>query len=118
MLLAALTASYVLYGFETAGSLAEETVSPRTRSPRAILRALGAAAVLGGLLILAGLMAAPDLNDPALSRLGGGLTTIVDELGPVVGKASLVMVVIAIASCAWPSTPGPSGSCSRWPATA
>ena len=36
-LAAALTASYVLYGFETAGSLAEETVSPRVKSPRAIL---------------------------------------------------------------------------------
>ena len=38
---AALTASYVLYGFDTAGTLAEETHNPRKKAPRAILQALG-----------------------------------------------------------------------------
>ena len=42
-LAAALTASYVFYGFDTAGSLAEETIEPRKRAPRAILQALGSA---------------------------------------------------------------------------
>ena len=43
-LAAALMASYVLYGFDTAGTLAEETDQPRRRAPRAILQALAAAA--------------------------------------------------------------------------
>ena len=63
-LAATLTASYVLYGFETAGSLAEETVSPRKQSPRAILHAIVSASILGGLLILSALMAARDPSDP------------------------------------------------------
>ncbi len=98
-LAAALTASYVLYGFETAGSLAEETVSPRKKSPRAIVLALGSAAVLGGLLILSALMAADDPADPDLA--GGGLTLIVrTALGPGLGSAFLVVVAVAIVSCA------------------
>ena len=34
--------AYVMYGFDTAGSLAEETNNPRKHAPRAILRALAA----------------------------------------------------------------------------
>ncbi len=101
MLAAGLTASYVLYGFETAGSLAEETTNPREKSPRAILHALGSAGLLGGLLILAALMAAPDLFNPSLGRPDGGLSGITTEvLGPVVGKFFLVIVAVAIGSCA------------------
>src|SRR5262249_1535858 len=40
LLAASLMASYVLYGFDTAGTLAEETDDPRRRAPRAILAAL------------------------------------------------------------------------------
>ena len=49
---------YVMYGFDTAGALAEETREPRRRVPRAILQALTAAAGLGALLILTALLAA------------------------------------------------------------
>lgn len=100
-LAAALTASYVLYGFETAGSLAEETVEPRIKSPRAILLAIGSAGIIGGLLISSGLMAARDPLDPALGRPDGGLARIATEaLGPGVSRAFLVVVAVAIASCA------------------
>ena len=100
-LAAATTASYVLYGFETAGSLAEETVSPRTQSPRAILLAIGSASVVGALLILSGLMAARDPFDPALGQPDGGLALIVtDRLGLLGGRFALAFVVVAIASCA------------------
>ena len=40
-LAASLMASYVLYGFDTAGTLAEETDDPRRRAPWAILHAFG-----------------------------------------------------------------------------
>ena len=79
-------ASYVMYGFDTAGALAEETGEPRRRAPWAILRALAAAGLAGGLLILFGILA---VSDPALAELGtisGGLPFLVknvlgDKLG-------------------------------------
>jgi len=99
-LTASLMASYVMYGFDTAGSLAEETDDPRRRAPRAILQALGAAALMGGLLIAFGLMAAVDLSDPALGRLSGGLPLVVkDVLGPRLGRVFLGEVVFAVTVC-------------------
>ena len=55
-LIGAIMPAYVMYGFDTAGSLAEETSDPRRRAPRAILMALGAAGVVGMLLLLVALM--------------------------------------------------------------
>jgi urea carboxylase system permease len=101
LLPAAVMPSYVLYGFDTAGMLAEETKEPRQRAPRAILRALLVAGVAGGLLILAGLMAAANPAAPILSELRGGLSFIVkDALGPGLGRALLATVVCTISTCA------------------
>src|SRR6476620_8562412 len=69
----ALTASYVLYGFDTAGTLAEETHDPRKKAPRAILQALLSAGFAGLLVLLLALMAAPDLGNPDLGNISGGL---------------------------------------------
>ena len=46
-LVAGLMSAYVMYGFDTAGSLAEETLDPRKHAPPAILRALTAAGMAG-----------------------------------------------------------------------
>jgi amino acid transporter len=95
-----LTASFVLYGFETAASLAEETHDPRRAAPRAILQGLGACGAAGLLIILVALMAAGDLHAPALTEDSGGLAAIVRErLGDTFGKLLLWDVVIAIAAC-------------------
>jgi urea carboxylase system permease len=100
-LMAALMASFVMYGFDTAGALAEETLSPRRQVPKAILQALAAAGVLGGLLLLFALMAAPALNDPLLAKDEGGLPLIVrDTLGPQLGGVFLWNVIFAIIVCA------------------
>jgi urea carboxylase system permease len=97
---AALTASYVMYGFDTAGSLAEETADPRRTAPRAILHALGAAGVLGFLLLVASLMAAAALDAPELGRIDGGLPSIVTgALGTTFGKVLLCDVLFAILVC-------------------
>ena len=63
-LIGAIMPAYVMFGFDTAGSLAEETNDPRKRAPRAILMALGAAGVAGMLLLLFALMSAKDLHNP------------------------------------------------------
>jgi urea carboxylase system permease len=97
---AGLTASYVMYGYDTAGSLAEETTQPRKKAPWAILQALSAAAAVGGLLILMALMAAANLRDDRLGKDDGGLPLIVTStLGDGVGKLFLCDVIFAIAVC-------------------
>jgi urea carboxylase system permease len=101
LLAAAVMPSYVMYGFDTAGTLAEETKDPRRRAPWAILRALGAAGVAGGLLIAAGLLAASDPAGAGLSEITGGLPAIVkDALGQEVGLIFLVTVIFAVSVCA------------------
>jgi urea carboxylase system permease len=100
-LAAALMASYVLYGFDTAGTLAEETSHPRRRAPRAILQALTAAALAGALLIVSSILAVSDPARPELGRIDGGLPMLVkDVLGPGLGTLFLVDVVFAVFVCA------------------
>jgi urea carboxylase system permease len=95
-----LTASYVLYGYDTAGSLAEETHDPRRKAPWAILQALLAAGVAGALLLVTGLMAAGDLGNPLLGKEEGGLPLLVKEtLGKGLGTIFLIAVIVAITVC-------------------
>ena len=100
-LAAALMASYVMYGFDTAGALAEETGEPRRRAPWAILQALAAAALAGGLLILFGILAVSDPGLPELGRISGGLPFLVKNvLGEKLGVLLLVEVIFAVCVCA------------------
>jgi urea carboxylase system permease len=100
-LVAALMASYVLYGFDTAGTLAEETSHPRRRAPRAIVQALAAAALAGALLIVAAILAVSDPSHPDLGQIAGGLPMLVkDVLGPGLGTLFLIDVVFAVFVCA------------------
>ena len=99
MLISILLGLYVMWGFDTAGSVGEETINPRKTNPRAIVRALLASGVLGGLLILTALMAVKDLNAKDLGSLG--LTYVVTSvLGDGFGKLLLICVAIAIFVCA------------------
>jgi amino acid transporter len=100
MTAAALTASYVLYGFDTAGTLAEETHDPRRKAPRAILQALIAAGLSGLLVLLFALMAVPDLSSPNLGNISGGMPMLVKTvLGETMGILFLCIVIFAIFVC-------------------
>jgi urea carboxylase system permease len=100
-LAAALMASYVMYGFDTAGSLAEETKDPRRKAPWAILQALTAAAVAGTFLMLFGMMAVSDIHADFLSKENGGLGFIVtDVIGERLGILFLIDVILAVTVCA------------------
>jgi urea carboxylase system permease len=95
---AGVMAAYLLYGYDTAGTLAEETANPRRRAPRAILQALAAAGLGGALILLFSLQALPDPHDANLSDLG--LPYLVKEvLGERLGKVFLLDVVFAITVC-------------------
>lgn len=99
-LIAALASGYVMYGFDTASSLGEETVDPRRTAPRAILRAVTASFVLGGLILLFGLMAVEDIRDPQLSSSTGGLQyVLLQAAGTGVGRVFLLAIVVAITVC-------------------
>jgi urea carboxylase system permease len=99
-LIASLASGYVMYGFDTASSLGEETVEPRRTAPKAIFRAILASFVIGGGILVFAVMAAPDLTDPALGESTGGLQYIVEQVmwGPL-GTVFLVCIVIAVTVC-------------------
>ncbi len=100
-LVAALASAYVMYGFDTASSLGEETVDPRRTAPTAILRAVIASFVIGGLILLLLILAAPDLSDPAIgTKAGGGQLILLQVLGGPVGTVFLLSIAIAITVCA------------------
>ena len=99
-LVASLASGYVMYGFDTASSLGEETVDPRRTAPKAILRAILASFVIGGAILVFAVMAAPDLEDPLIGSSEGGLQYIVEQVmwGPL-GKIFLVCIVVAVTVC-------------------
>lgn len=98
LLLAAIMPAYVMFGFDTAGSLAEETKNPRRTTPRALLQALAAAGTAGLLLLLLALMAADSIKPSVLGA--GGLPSVLESaLGTTVGKILLVDVAFAIFIC-------------------
>jgi urea carboxylase system permease len=99
-LAAALASAYVMYGFDTASSLGEESVNPRRNAPRAILRAVIASFILGGLIILGALMAVNDLNSEEFTAGFGALPFVLDEaFGGFVADLFLAAVVVAITVC-------------------
>ncbi len=100
-LAAALTSSYVLFGYDTAGSLAEETTEPRKKVPWAIIQALSAAGLMGAFVMLFALMAVKNINMPELAMSSGGLPFIVKNvLGETLGNIFLIDVIMAITACA------------------
>lgn len=97
-LASALMAAYVMYGFDSAGELSEETRSPRRTAPKAILRALAVSGLGGAALLITGLMAAPSLTNGDLATQGLPYV-LTSTLGPNVGRALLVDVAVAICVC-------------------
>ena len=90
--------AYVMYGFDTAGTLAEETNDPRRAAPPAIIRALIAAGLIGGILLILAMMDVRSLTDKNIGLLG--LPYIVKQaLGSTLGDIFLVDAAIAIMVC-------------------
>lgn len=97
-LVSTLMACYVMYGFDSAGELSEETRAPRRTAPKAILRALATSGVGGALLLVAALMAVGKITDPNLAS--GGLPYIItSRLGTTFGNIILVDVSVAVSVC-------------------
>jgi len=98
LLIGGIMSAYVMYGFDTAGTLAEETNDPRRAAPPAIIRALITSAIIGGLLILFALMAVKNISDKNIGLLG--LPYIIKQaLGNTTGDVFLIDSAIAITVC-------------------
>lgn len=99
LLVGAIMPLYVMYGFDSAGSLAEETDNPRKRAPRAIIQALATAGTMGFLLILFGTMAVSDSLYPDGLGAGGLALITKDVLGDFWGDVFLWDCALAIFVC-------------------
>jgi urea carboxylase system permease len=97
-LIGGIMSAYVMYGFDTAGTLAEETNNPRKHAPPAILRALIAAGIIGALLIMFAMMDVKNITDKNIGLLG--LPYIIKQaLGSTTGNVFLIDSAIAITVC-------------------
>ena len=69
-LIAMFMSLFVIYGFDTAGTLAEETRDPRREAPKAILASIVGAFLIGGVFLYACLLAIPNLKSAITGGFG------------------------------------------------
>jgi len=62
--------AYVIYGFDTASTLAEETKDPRREAPKAVLASVIGAFVIGAIFLWALLIAIPNLHEAVTGFFG------------------------------------------------
>lgn len=95
LMLALVLGVFVMYGFDTAASVGEETINPRKTSPRAIIRAILASGVFGALLLLTAFMSVDDITSADISS--GGLAYVIkDVLGNTFGDIALICSFFAV----------------------
>ncbi|HLZ80808.1 MAG TPA: amino acid permease, partial [Ktedonobacteraceae bacterium] len=95
---------FVIYGFDTAGTLGEETRDPQKNAPRGVLWSIGLS-FIAGLLFLGGTLLSIS-NYPKIEGIAQGAnflsalpTIIQDALGPFWGNVYLFVVLIAVFVC-------------------
>ncbi|MFN2627874.1 MAG: APC family permease [Gaiellaceae bacterium] len=89
---------FVIYGFDTAGTLAEETRNPRREAPKAIMGSILGAFIIGGVFLYAMLLAIPNLKTAI--KDGWGPATIIDaNFGNAFSTVFLLVVSAAIFVC-------------------
>src|ERR1700716_2065995 len=92
---------FVIYGFDTASTLAEETKNPRREAPRAVLASIIGAAIIGAIFLFATIIAVPGDMGKFVSDIGAGkipfpLVTIIDSNFP--GGAPNIFLLDLIAA--------------------
>jgi amino acid transporter len=89
---------YVIYGFDTASTLAEETHDPRREGPKAVLYSVLGAFVIGAIFLWGVLMAVPDMAT-AVAEFWGPTTVITAVASEVFQVLYLFVVVASIFVC-------------------
>lgn len=91
---------WVMYGFDTASTLAEESHDPRRNAPRSVLASLVAAFATGGIFIAAMLLAVPGSIREAVKGALSPVDIISRNLPNALTVVYLAVVVIAVfATC-------------------
>jgi amino acid transporter len=85
---------FVIYGFDTASTLAEETRDPRRNAPKAVLFSVIGAFIIGGVFLLGTLVAIPNLGTAI--KDGWGPAQII-EANFSTGFATLYLFVVSAA---------------------
>ena len=89
---------YVIYGFDTASTLAEETKDPRREAPRAVIGSVIGAFLIGVVFLWATLMAVPDLG-VAIKDAWGPAQIIDANFSNAFATTYLLVVAAAIFVC-------------------
>ncbi len=91
---------FVIYGFDTASTLAEETNDPRRAAPRAVLGSVAAAFIIGFVFLWAMLMAVPGDLDKVVAAGGLSPAEIIQaNLSKALATGYLFVVSFAIFVC-------------------
>jgi amino acid transporter len=97
-LIAMFMSLYVIYGFDTASTLAEETKDPRRAAPKAVIASVIGAFVIGGVFLYAMLLGIPDMK--AAIKGSWGPAQIIDaNFGNAFSTVFLLVVAAAIFVC-------------------
>jgi len=94
-----LTGAWVMYGFDTAGGLAEETVNPTREVPRAMLTAIGITAVISAFWLVAMVLAIPDVAKTQAQSTGAIAYIFNAHFPSWVTNVFLISVCAAIFVC-------------------
>src|SRR6516164_5529967 len=90
---------FVIYGFDTASTLAEETRDPRRNAPKAVLFSVIGAFVIGGVFLLGTLVAIPNLTT-AMKAPGWSPATVIEaNFSSAFSTLYLLVVSAAIFVC-------------------
>jgi urea carboxylase system permease len=89
---------YVIYGFDTASTLAEETKDPRREAPKAVIGSVIGAFLIGVVFLWATLMAIPDMKT-AISESWGPAQIIDANFSNAFATTYLLVVAAAIFVC-------------------
>lgn len=95
---------FVIYGFDTAGTLGEETKDPQKNAPRGVLWAVGLSAIAGVLFLGGTILSIKDLKGIEALASGANFTqtlpTIIQQaLGSTWGNIYLGVVLVAVCVC-------------------
>jgi amino acid transporter len=96
---------FVIYGFDTASTLAEETKNPRVEAPKAVLGSVVGAFIIGTVFLLALIIAIPDMKKfvAGAGAVPATITSPADVLNAVLptwmANVYLVVVLAAIYVC-------------------